>query len=51
MKIEFNIPCRQKRPPPEFGIDPHPHRMDVLRVSHAFWRLLTNWMGWFKQAR
>jgi len=22
MKIEFNIPCRQKRPPPEFGVDP-----------------------------
>jgi hypothetical protein len=22
MKIEYNIPCRRKLPPPEFGIDP-----------------------------
>jgi hypothetical protein len=24
MKIEFNIPCRQKLPPPTFGIEPAP---------------------------
>ena len=24
MKIEYNIPCRQKLPPPAFGIEPAP---------------------------
>jgi hypothetical protein len=24
MKIEFNIPCRRKLPPPTFGVEPAP---------------------------